>query len=417
MTENSYIYSQEEMPHTPGRRRVRTLAGSPEAIAVHAQDIEEIGEKMARAARTLELFADGTVGKGASFEAVREQAKEVHADLSTAAERYLPSGQALARYSTALSTAQGDTIWRVAGAERTWEEVRTASRALSGASAEKTEWAWNDNHDVEQTGAAPSDDAEQAAFDTAVENWEYYWGSYDAPVETWEHAYDAACAGLEKVNADGVSDSFWDNTMPFVEAMLDVLLWVGIALLVVAFVVSGPLALLAGVLAAVAGVLSLLGEICRYNAGRGSWQDVALAAFGIVPFGKLAKFATFVAPGKLGKFTAVFRIAGDDFARYGGKLDNFLKTKIPGLFNEVGPNGEIVKFSPHGLNSQNLIRMLYTPQFLLQGNHRVGGWRAGWLALAGNPTNAAEAIGGTVDVMTDVIGFFSGLKDRVESAR
>lgn len=396
MTENSYIYSQEQMPSTPGRRRVRTIAGSPGAIASHAQSIEELGEKMSRAARTLELFADGTVGKGKSFEAVREQAKEVHADLSTAAKRYLPSGEALARYSTALSTAQGDTNWRVAGAERTWEEVRTASRALSGASAEKTEWEWNDNHDVEQTGTAPSDDAEQAAFDTAVENWEYYWGSYDAPVETWEDAYDAACAGLEKVNADGVSDSFWDNAMPFVEAMLEVLLWVGIALLVVAFFVTGPLALLAGVLAAVAGVLSLLGEISKLAAGRGDWGSVALAAIGIIPFGKLAKFATFVNPGRFPKVAAVFRIAGDDFAQYGGKLDDFLRGRIPDLFTN------------HGLNSQNLMRMLYTPKFLASDFGLVGGWAAGWRALAGNPTNAIEAVGGSIDAFVKIM---SPLKD------
>ncbi|WP_067195255.1 hypothetical protein [Microbacterium sp. XT11] len=396
MTENSYIYSQEEMPHTPGRRRVRTIAGSPGAIAAHAHAIEEIGEKMARAARTLELFADGTVGKGKSFEAIREQANEVHADLATAAKRYLPSGEALARYSTALSTAQGETGWRVAGAERTWEEVRAASRALSGASSEKAEWERNERNDVEQTGTAPSDDAEQAAFDTAVENWEYYWGSYDAPVETWERAYDTACGGLEKVNADGVSDSFWDNSMPFVEAMLEVLLWVGIALLFVAFFVTGPLALLAGVLAAVAGVLSLLGEISKLAAGRGDWGSVALAAIGIIPFGKLAKFATFVNPGRFPKVAAVFRIAGDDFAQYGGKLDDFLRGRIPDLFTN------------HGLNSQNLMRMLYTPRFLASDFGRVGGWGAGWRALAGNPTNAIEAIGGSIDAFVKIM---SPLKD------
>lgn len=402
MTENSYIYSQAEMPKTPGRREVREIDGSPDQIATHATKIAELGEKMSRAARTLELFADGTVGKGKSFEAIREQAKEVHDDLATAAKRYLPSGETLAEYSRKLSTAQGETGWRVSGAERTWEEVRTASSALSGASAEKSEWDRNERNDVEQTGTAPTDDSEQAAFDTAVENWEYYWSAYDAPAETWENAYDAACAGLEKVNADGVSDSFWDNSMPFVEAMLTVLMVVGIILLVVAFVVTGPLALLAGVLAAVAGVLSLLGEIAKLNAGRGDWQSVALAAIGIIPFGKLAKFATFVNPGKFPQIAAVFRIAGDDFAQYGGKLDDFLRLKVPGLFDGA-----------HGLNSQNLMRMVYTPHFLAQGNHLVGGWRAGWLALAGNPTNAAEAIAGSVDTFVKIISPLKDLNEKL----
>lgn len=173
MTENSYIYSQESMPSTPGRREVREIAGNPETIIRHATDIERLGEKMASAARTLQAFADGTVGKGKSFEAIREQAKEVHADLAKAADRYLPSGEALAAYGHALSTAQSDTGWRVSGAERTWEDVRTASRALGRASSDLSEWEFNESHDVEQTGTAPTTAAEQSAFDTAVENWEY----------------------------------------------------------------------------------------------------------------------------------------------------------------------------------------------------------------------------------------------------
>ena len=400
MTENSYLYSRESMPNTPGGREVREIAGNPDAIIRHAADIERLGEKMARAARTLQLFADGTVGKGKSFEAIRDQAKEVHADLATAADRYLPSGEALAAYGHALSAAQSGTGWRVSGAERTWEDVRSASQALSGASSDLEEWERNERHDIEQTGTAPTTAAEQSAFDTAVENWEYYWSAYDAPAETWETAYDRACDGLEKVNEDGVSDGFWDNTMPFVEGMLVVLMYVGIALLVVAFFVTGPLALLAGVLAAVAGVLSLLGELAKLSAGRGDWGSVALAAVGIIPFGKLAKFATFVNPGKFPKIAAVFRIAGDDFAQYSGKLDDFVRGKVPGIFDGA-----------HGLNSQNLMRMLYTPSFLAQGNKWVGGWAEGWRALAGNPTNLAEALGGTVDVYTDVVGI---LKDANE---
>lgn len=156
MTENSYLYSRETMPNTPGGREVREIAGNPDAIIRHAADIERLGEKMARAARTLQLFADGTVGKGKSFEAIRDQAKEVHADLATAADRYLPSGEALAAYGHALSTAQSSTGWRVSGAERTWEDVRSASQALSGASSDLEEWERNERQDIEQTGTAPT---------------------------------------------------------------------------------------------------------------------------------------------------------------------------------------------------------------------------------------------------------------------
>ncbi|WP_424447018.1 hypothetical protein [Microbacterium arborescens] len=422
MTENSYIYSREEMPSTPGGRRVRKIEGDPGSISSRASDIESLGDKMARAASTLQLFADGTVGRGESFDAVREQAKEVYEDLQTAARRYRPSGTALAAYATALSSVQADSDWRVDGANRTWPEVNEASRALSGAESDQQEFDRNErlHPDVEQTETRPSSAGEQAAFDAAVSSWEAYWGTYDAPVETWESAYDTAVNSLERTNADGVSDSFWDNSMPFVEGMLTVLFYVGIVLLVVAFFVTGPLALLAGVLAAVAGVLSLLGEIAKLNAGRGDWTSVALAAVGIIPFGKLAKLGD-VAAGLTGsvrfpRLTAAFRLGGEEFAQYGRSLDSFVESRMPGLFNRFDDAGQLVYRSPHGLNSQNMFRGLLTPSFLAQGNGWVGSIRGGWQALAGNPTNLAQAIGGSVDVYTDIVSTLREGRDRIAAA-
>lgn len=410
MTENSYIYSQDEMPSTAGGRTVRHIEGEPGTISSRAADIEALGDKMARAATTLQLFADGTVGRGESFEAIREQAKEVYEDLQTAARRYRPSGAALATYATALESVQGSTDWRVDGAVRTWPDVRDASRALSGAESDQDEFDRDARNfpDAEQTDPRPTTAGEQASFDAAVETWQTYWGAYDAPVETWESAYDTAVNSLERTNADGVSDSFWDNSMPFVEVMLDVLLVVGIILLVVAFVFTGPLALLAGVLAAVAGVLSLLGEIAKLNAGRGDWQSVALAAVGIIPFGKLAKLGNLAEFANVGsrfpRLTGALRLGGSEFADLNTSLNRFLTDRIPDLF------------TTHGLNSQNLMRVVNLPEYLWQGRTElVGGWRAGWNALAGNPTNIPQALGGSVDVMLDVMGVLKDGSERLNA--
>lgn len=407
MTENSYLYSREEMPHTTGGRRVQHIEGEPSSITTRASQIEQLGEKMGRAARTLELFADGTIGKGESFDAIREQAKEVYEDLRVAAQRYMPSGTALGTYASALGAVQSSTGWRVDGAERTWPEVRDAARSLSSAQSEQSQYDFDANHDVEQTGSRPTTGVEQSSFDSAVDTWEMYWSGYDAPVETWESAYESACSSLEGTNANGVRDGFWDNAMPFVEAMLTVLFYVGIALMIVAFFVTGPLALLAGILAAVVGVLSLLGEISKMAAGRGDWTSVALAAIGVIPFGKLAKLASvadFAAVGSsFPRLSGSFRLAFSEFVEYGTALDRFVGTKMPTLFNTVDDFGNIIARSPHGLNSQNLFRGLLTPQFLAQGNGWTGGIRQGWQALAGNPTNLLEGIGGSIDVYVDMI--------------
>jgi hypothetical protein len=406
MTENSYIYSREDMPETPGGRRVRHIDGEPTPISRHASDIEDLGDMMARAANTLELFADGTIGQGESFEKIREQAKEVYEDLRVASQRYRPSGSALAAYASALSTVQSSTDWRVTGAERTWPDVRAASWALSEAEGEQRDYDRTADDDEESTTPRPTTDAEQSAFDSAVESWESYWGAYDAPVETWESAYDRAVGSLERTNENGVSDSFWDNAMPFVEAMLVVLTVVGVLLLIAAFVFTGPLALLAGVLGVIAGVLSLMGEIAKMNAGRGDWTSVAFAALGVIPFGKLAKLgdlASFASAGaRFPRLSGALRLGGDEFIQYGNALDGFLANRMPALFS-----------GQHGLNSINLMRTLRTPEFLTTNFGFVGSWRGGWQALAGNPTNAAEAIGGSVDAMLDVMDSLKNVGDLV----
>ena len=61
------------------------------------------------------------------------------------------------------------------------------------------------------------------------------------------------------------------------------------------------------------------------------------------------------------------------------------------------------------------MRMLYTPKFLAQDFDLVGGWRAGWLALAGNPTNAVEAIGGATDVYVKIISTLKDLNEKLSS--
>ncbi|WP_413354406.1 hypothetical protein [Microbacterium sp. 1P06AB] len=405
MTENSYIYSREDMPETPGGRRVRHIDGEPTPISRHASDIEDLGDMMARAANTLELFADGTIGQGESFEKIREQAKEVYEDLRVASQRYRPSGSALAAYATALSAVQEATDGKVDGAVRTWPDVRAASWALSEAEGEQRDYDRTTDDD-ESTTRRPTTDAEQGAFDSAVESWETYWSGYDAPVATWESAYDRAVGSLERTNENGVEDSFWDNAMPFVEAMMVVLTVVGVLLLAAAFVFTGPIALLAGVLGVIAGVLSLMGEIAKLNAGRGDWTSVAFAALGVIPFGKLAKLgdlASFASAGvRFPRLSGAVRLAGSEFVELGGDLNSFLARRMPTLFS-----------GQHGLNSINLMRTMRFPEYMRSNFGFVGSWRGGWQALAGNPTNAAEAIGGSVDAMLDVMDSLKNVSDLV----
>jgi len=402
MTENHSKYRAERMPETDGNRDVKLIDGEPGEIRSRANDIEDLAERMSRAAATLQLFADGTIGKGDSFEAIREQAKEVHSDLSVAADRYRPSGVALRIYANALERVQTATDWRVRGAEDEWPEVQAASLALLEAEQDLRAFdrAAERAAEDEDPGPRPTTGTEQQRFDTAVAAWEAYWGGYDAPVERFEGTYDNTVGSLEDSNENGVKDGFWDNAMPFVEGMLKVLTFVAIAALLVAFIATGPLALLAGALAAVAGVLSLAGELAKMAAGRGDWTSLALAAISIVPFGKFAKLAEFApAAARFPRLAGVFRAGGDDVLSFTRGLDGFLDAKMPTLFKGA-----------HGLNSINLMRMLRTPEFALTGNKFVGTWRGGWMALAGNPATPGQAIAGAADVYFDAMTILNSLK-------
>lgn len=337
MTENAPMY-RRRMPDTPAGKEVRKVEGDWEAIDRRSTAIKNLGEDMTTAARTLQLLADGTLGQGKSLDAIRDQAKEVHEDLATAGERYTPSGEALATYATALEAVQDETDTLVDNAESAWDEVNRTSWALLEVEKDQSVFdrvaaeQANQPDGSESDAARPDSSAEQAAFDAAVSEWQGYWSQYDAPFETWEDAYAVARDSLEEVNEDGVEDGFWDNAMPFVEVLIHALMWVGLIALVTAIMVAGPLAALAAAILIVASIASLMLELSKYAADRGSGRDTALAVLGVVPFGKLTNIS------RLGEEFPQALQAMDDKARHLFEID-------PGPWAKT-----------HGLNTRTMLR-------------------------------------------------------------
>ena len=88
------------------------------------------------------------------------------------------------------------------------------------------------------------DDATAGAegdLSSAKSEWEAAARRFDGHYDTWDDAYDDAVNGLRDVNDDGVKDGFWDDALPFFETLVKVMEWAGLALLVLALVVGGPL--------------------------------------------------------------------------------------------------------------------------------------------------------------------------------
>lgn len=389
MTENDPKYRRPSMPDTYGGRELLKVDGDAGVISSRAAAIIDLGEKMSTAADTLQLFADGDLGIGDSLEKIREQAKEVYADLRTAGERYSPSGEALKSYGQALETVQDETDSLVTNAETAWDSVNTTSFALLEVqqAQEQHDQEAEDKPagegDGESAAQRPDASGEQAAFDSAVADWESYWGSYDAPVSTWENAYEATRDDLEEVNENGVEDGFWDNAMPFIEGALKVLQVIGFVALIIAVCLTGPIAAIAGVIAVVAGVLMLAGECAKFLGDRGSWKGVLVAAIGVIPFGKFASMGKLADGLSALKFS---KLAGS--ARtWGRALDNSAMSR----FGVDSANW----ITRHGLNTRNMLRTFtlatdIKPNTYSQVLHGLCGFKPGQL-----PTGTADALAGT----------------------
>ncbi|MEI7054258.1 hypothetical protein WBG06_00455 [Nocardioides sp. CCNWLW239] len=407
MTENEPKYRAPSMPDTHGGRELRKIDGEAGDIGTRADAIIDLGQKMSTAADTLELFADGDLGRGDSLEKIREQAKEVFADLRTAGERYTPSGEALKKYSLALQTVQDETDSLVTNAETAWESVNTTSFALlevQQAQEQHDQEAENKpagEGDGESEAQRPDASGEQAAFDSAVSDWESYWGSYDAPVSTWEDAYGAARDDLEEVNENGVEDGFWDNAMPFIEGALKVLQVIGFVALIIAICFTGPLAALAAVIGVIAGVLTLALEASKFLADRGSGRGMALAILGVVPFGKFASLGKLADGLSALKFS---RMAGSARA-WGQALDSAAMRK----FGIEGADW----IARHGLNTRNMLR-----GFTLVSHGGRNSYSQALHALCGfspgtAPAGLAEALTGAAQGVGTSISNIVGMGDLI----
>lgn len=265
MTVNGPDYRSHNMLPSPRGRELREISGNAEDIAQRGRDMVNLGDRMQRAANTLNHIASGTVGKGLSIDKMRDEAEAVYSDLKTAGIRYSPSGAVIRDYGVTLGEVQQPVRSLVEDCESRWATVRTRSLAL-----EEAEQAREDTASL------------QSSFDLAVDAWEDEARNYDGYYDTWDAAYNAAVNGLEDANSSGVSDSLLDNALPVLDAISVVLSIAGVVLAVVACILGGPFVLAA----ALVGLAALGVTLLRAAGGRADGSDIMWSAIGVFPFGK-----------------------------------------------------------------------------------------------------------------------------------
>ncbi|MFT4156849.1 MAG: hypothetical protein QM630_02815 [Microbacterium sp.] len=254
------------LPSVRGRE-LRRIEGNGDDIAARGVAMQDLGDRMQKAANALQMIADGSIGKGLSIDKLKGAASDVYSDLKAAGVRYSPSGAALAAYGNALAEVKSPMSRIVDDCEDSWVRVRIASTAL--------EEATQNGEDTE---------AQQSEFDNAVIAWRSDRSGYDGYYDTWDAAYQAAKSGLKDANDNGAEDGWLDNALPALEVLGWVLMAVGVVLAVAACIIGAPWLLIAG---AIVGLLALANTFALYKGGRADETDLAFAVVGVIPFGKV----------------------------------------------------------------------------------------------------------------------------------
>ena len=273
---------------SPGGRSLEYVEGSTSTIKSRGTQITELGDKMLTSAALLKSIADGASGqKGLAVEELEDVVGSVHEELKKAGEMYKPTGPVVFAYGEVLEDVQPNIKGHVDECESLWETYRGLPGYYAGDASlgSRPTLGMPSPGSPESTAAATDDAAKQ----TAYENWEAEATLFDDDYDTWESAFESAANQVGDILDGKIEDGFWDNVDGFVAGALEVLKWVGIVLVLAAILIGGPLITL---LAAVVAIAILVGTLYQKSRGDAEWKDVALAAIGVIPFGSLGKLGS-----------------------------------------------------------------------------------------------------------------------------
>lgn len=270
---------------------VAVLEGDAQGIVTRGKEIEDLGEQMIGAADILREIGDGaTEEKGRSIEKIRSEVGDAHEELRRAGERYKPTGTVMKTYGEKLADVQAamrTIVQDAADAKTTLDQKRSVAETASTAVENAPDADPSDAAAVERARALQdAASAAQTDVGSAHEELDAQYALFDTQWDRWDEAYDTALRGIEDATEGNVSDDWTDDLAGVVEVVLEVLAWVGVALVIAALIIGGPFIAL---IAAIVGVIALIGTLFLYAKGRKGLGDVAWAIVGVLPFGKLGK--------------------------------------------------------------------------------------------------------------------------------
>jgi hypothetical protein len=259
------------------------VAGDPDQLHDLTTYYAKIAETIKSEAAVLQRIGSGdtTELKGQSADAIRSRSKDVAASLTQTSGRYDAVARALTVYGPALDTARTETARALQEAEAA-DGARGSSAAMPDPGANRP------------TDAPPLTDAETAqvhartsAMSEAADSSAQARRRMDAAIGALNAAGRSAAGVIRGAWNDGLVDTWQyklrEGFIKFLKILVKVLMWIGVALAVLAFFIPGlGAAALAGAIVAVAAVVAT-GALAAM--GEGSWLDFIIAVVGVVLIG------------------------------------------------------------------------------------------------------------------------------------
>ncbi|WP_139177831.1 hypothetical protein [Ruania alba] len=251
------------------------MVGNPSEIIARGTEIELLGGQMRDAAGVLSDIKNRAEDQqGKAIEKLRETIGDSYETLYESADLYEPVGPVIRTYGDELDSVQPNINAHAENCDDLW----------------RTYYFLPGTRDADPRGA-DSGDSEEAAEEAeqnrekqeAYEAWEAEAILFDSDYDTWENAFDKAVTDISDEMSGEIEDGGWRS---FLDIAGKVLGWAGLIVGVAALIIGGPIL---GIAAAVIGVLSLVVVICQAFIGDANGWDIAIAAIGVLPVGKLGK--------------------------------------------------------------------------------------------------------------------------------
>jgi hypothetical protein len=319
------------MPERPGPWDLLDQPSDPVVADLPEMDsrlayFRSLAETMRTEGQRLSQIASGESLKGKYADELRSSSGDVAKDLDQVVGRYEAVVQALGDYRPALdagllgsSQALDDAIDADA-ARRAADAMPTATAPPGGQLTAQQEQANTDK--TTATGAAA--DRLNAAKQKLAN-----------VLSALDEAGRSAAATIRKGFNDGLTDSGWDRFKyafkKFLQILVKILTYIGMALAVIALVIPGvgELVLAAGIALA---AVTVVANVALKALGGGSWADLGIAIAGLLTFGAAKVIGPAIQAG-LKSITGAVRGAGTGGA---GAIEDVGSGAATGAIEDVG---------------------------------------------------------------------------------